>query len=122
MGDVFDATAYQGFRADEPYPNGLYDCRLDYTFSSGSSGIFTLEMIKIEASDWYMTSSDFMDDLEALWYATMWFEETAAGVPEMDVDVYKVDRQSSGGKGASFLASRGSVTFALTGTANMSNA
>lgn len=51
----------------------------------------------------------------------MWFEERAAGVPEMDVDVYKVNRQSSGGKGTSFLASRG-VTFALTGMANMSNA
>lgn len=64
MGDVFDATAHQGFRADEPYPNGLYDCHLDYTFPSGSFGIFTLKMTEIEAPDWYITFSDVMDDLE----------------------------------------------------------
>lgn len=31
-----------------------------------------------------MTFSDLMDDLEALWFAALWFEGRAAGVPEMN--------------------------------------
>lgn len=29
LGDIFDATATQGFRPDEPHPDGIYNCRLD---------------------------------------------------------------------------------------------
>lgn len=114
LGDVFDATANQGFKPYEPYPDGTYNCNLDYIFPSGSSGIFTLEMTKVEAPNWYMTFSDIVEDLEALWYATLWFEERTAGVPEMDFEVTRIEPQSPGGKGPSFLASRGNFRFALT--------
>ena len=121
MGDVFDATATQGFRPDDPYPDGIYDCHLDYIFPSSSSGVFALQMTKIGGSNWHMTFSDVADDLEALWYAALWFEESAASVPEMDFEVYKFDRQNPGGRGALFLASRGKFAFALLSTANASN-
>lgn len=119
---MYDATASQGFRPDEPYPDGIYNCHLDYTFPSGSSrGEFTLQMTRVETSEWYMTFSDVVDDLEALWYSALYFEGRAAGVPEMDFLVYKSERQSSG-RVALFLASRGNFAFALTSTTNVSNA
>lgn len=79
-------------------------------------------MTKVEAPDWYMTFSDIADDLEALWYATLWFEERPAGVPAMDFEVTKHQKQSPGSKGPSFLASRGNFGFALTGMANFTDA
>lgn len=69
-----------------------------------------------------MTFSDIADDLEALWYAALWFEERAAGVPGMDFNVYQFDQKSSGARGSSFLASRGNFSFALIGEANVGNA
>lgn len=117
MGDVYDATANQGFRPDEPYPNGLYKCELDYTFPSRSSGIFALEITKLEAPDWYMTFTNIVDDLEALWHAALWFENRAGGVPEMDFEVFRFDS-----RGVSFLASRGNFGAALTVPANVTEA
>lgn len=122
MGDVYDATATQGFRPDEPYPDGVYECQLDYTFPSGSSAVFALEMTKVEAPDWYMTFSDIVNDLEALWYAALWFEGPAGGFPEIDFEVFKFERQSSGSRGVAFLASRGSFGVALTVPANVTEA
>ena len=121
VGDVFDATAHQGFRPDEPYPDGIYRSQLDYFFPGGSSGVFTIEMTKVDAPDWYMTFSDVVADLEALWYAALWFQDSPTGVPEVDFDVFKHSQQSSGARGTSFLASRGTFTFALTSTANVSH-
>lgn len=122
IGDVFDATANQGFKPDEPYPDGVYNCELDYIFPSRSSGIFALEMTRIDAPSWHMTFSDVVEDLEALWYAALWFETRASGVPEMDFEVFKFTRQSSGERGTSFLASRGNFAVALSGAANLSEA
>lgn len=121
MGDVFDATATQGFKPGQPYPDGLYDCHLRYLFPSGSLRVFALEMTKVKAPGWSMTFSDVADDLEALWYAALWFEGRSAGFPEMNFEVYKSGQQSSFGEnGKSFLACRGSFRFAQGGTANMS--
>ena len=64
-----------------------------------------------------MTFSDVADDLEALWYAALWFEERADGFPETDFEVYKM-----GHKGKTFLASRGKFEFSYIRTANMSTA
>lgn len=76
-----------------------------------------LEMTKIEAPGWSMTFSDIADDLEALWYAALWYEARAAGFPESDVNVYKMGK---GGK--MFLASRGSFKFAFANLASASSA
>ena len=117
MGDVYDAIANQGFKPDEPYPDGRYKCQLDYMFPFGSSGIFALEITKLEAPDWYMTFSNVMDDLEALWYAALWFEDRPGGAPGMDFEVFKFNS-----KGISFLAARGSFGAALTVSANVTEA
>lgn len=122
MGDVYDAIATQGFSPDEPYPDGVYECQLDYMFPSGSSAVFALEMTKVEAPDWYMTFSDIVNDLEALWYAALWFEGPAGGFPEIDFEVSKFERQSSGSRGVAFLASRGSFGVALNAPANVTEA
>lgn len=116
MGDVFDATATQGFRPDQPYPGGFYDCHLKYLFPSGSLSGFALEMTKVEAPGWSMTFSDVADNLEALWYAALWFEGRSAGFPEMDFEVYKSGQQAA----KRFLACRGNFRFAQVGTANTS--
>ena len=50
-------------------------------------------MTKVEAPGWSMSFSDVADDLEALWYAALWFENMAAGFPEMNFEVYKLRRQ-----------------------------
>ena len=117
MGDVFEATARQGFKPDEPYPDGIYNCHLRYIFPSGSSVTFALEMTKIEAPGWSMTFSNIADDLEALWYAALWFEGRVAGFPEADFEVYRSGQQSK-----SFLACRGNFKFAFAGTASADSA
>lgn len=85
MGDVFDAIANQGFRPDEPYPHGVYSRRLDYFVLFGSSGLFALETTRVDAPGWNMTFCDVMDDLEALCYAALWYENRAGGIQEMDL-------------------------------------
>ena len=117
MGDVFEATARQGFKPDEPYPDGSYNCHLRYLFPSGSSVTFILEMTKAEAPGWSMTFSNIADDLEALWYAALWFEGRAAGFPEADFEVYRLGQQSN-----SFLACRGNFKFAFADTASVNSA
>lgn len=122
MGDVFDAIASQGFKPDEPYPDGVYNCHLAYSFPSRSCVDFTLEIEKIEAPDWYMTFSDVPEDLETLWIAALWFEDRIGGFPEMDFDVHRNQRYSSGGRGPLFLASRGNLAYALSVNSNVSDA
>ena len=123
MGDVFDAIASQGFKPDDPYPDGVYHCHLAYSFPSRTfaEGVdFTLEMRKIEAPDWHMTFSDVTEDLEALWFAALRFEDRVGGFPEIDIEVHRNPRSSSGGRGPLFLASRGSLAYALSATTNTS--
>ena len=117
MGDVFEATARQGFKPDEPYPDGIYNCHLRYFFPFGSSVTFVLEMTKTEGPGGSMTFSDIADDLEALWYAALYFEGRAAGFPEANFEVYKLGQLSK-----SFLASRGNFKFAFADLANASSA
>ena len=64
-----------------------------------------------------MTFSDIADDLEALWYAALWFEGRADGFPEADFEVYKSGQQSK-----SFLACHGNFKFAFAGTASANSA
>ena len=35
MGDVFDSIAEQGFQPNQPYPDGRFDCDLEYSFPTG---------------------------------------------------------------------------------------
>ena len=79
-------------------------------------------MTKIEAPDWHMTFSDVLGDLEALWYAALWFEDRIGGIPEMDFEVRRNQRYSSGGRGPFFLASRGNLAYLLGATFNASDA
>ena len=117
MGDVFEATARQGFKPDAPYPGGMYNCHLRYFFPTGSWVTFVLEMTKTEGTGWSMTFSDIADDLEALWYAALYFEERAAGFPEVDIEVYRLGQRSK-----PFLACRGNFKFAFAGTASLNSA
>ena len=117
MGDVYEATARQGFKPNQPYPGGMYSCHLRYLFPCGSLATFDLEMKKIEVPASSMTFSDIADDLEALWYAALWFEERAAGFPEADFEVYKLGQQSN-----AFMARGGNFKFAFAGTADTSKA
>ena len=121
MGDVFESTARQGFKPDEPYPDGVFNCHLRYMFPSGSSSIFVLALRRERAPGWSMTFSDVADDLEALWYAALWFEGRIGGFPESNFEVYRSARDSGGGKKL-FLASSGSFEFALHSMANVSDA
>lgn len=85
MGDVFDATANQGFRPDEPYPHGVYSCQLDYFVLFGSSGLFALETTRVDAPGWNMTLCGAVDVQEAFCYAALWYENRAGRIPEMDL-------------------------------------
>ncbi len=121
VGDVFDATAKQGFRPDQPYPGGIFSCHLTYLFPTGSAKVFALEMRRVEAPNWSMTFSDVADDLEALWYAALFFENRLSGFPEMNFDVYKFRQQAgTGNRGQPFLASRGNLAFTLQAMTNAS--
>lgn len=83
---------------------------------------FTLEMTKIEVPDWYMTFSDVAEDLEALCFAALWFEDRVGGFPAVDFEVRRFQRYSSGGRGPLFLASRGNLAYALGVSSNASDA
>lgn len=61
-------------------------------------------MERVTAPDWYITSSDIANDLEALHYAALWFEDKPGKVPEMDVQIYFY---RTGGVGPKFSGSRG---------------
>lgn len=113
MGDIFDATATQGFKPDEPYPDGVYNCHLRYVFPHSKPVFFALEMKKTEAPGWSMTFSDVADDLEALWYAALWFEGRATGFPELYFGVYAKDTP--------LLVSRGNFKFTVLDMANVSS-
>lgn len=108
MGDISDAISHHGFSPSDPYPQGLYNCQLDYYFPSSEKGSFSLELTKMEAQSWYMTLSDIQDDLEALWYAIMWFDEIPGTVPSMDISIRRFRLGSSG---PTFLASQGHIAF-----------
>ena len=110
MGDIVEYITKQGFKPDSPYPDGVYTCALDYSFPSKSAVRFGLRLERVAAPGWQMTFVDVSDDLEALYYAALWFEEGSGKVPEMDLEIY---RYKSGSSGATFFASRGRVAFAL---------
>lgn len=52
-----------------------------------------------------MTFADVADELEALWYAFMWFDEEPGMVPGMDVEIRRSRRGSP--QGGLFLGRRG---------------
>ena len=57
-----------------------------------------------------MTYSDLVDDIEALQYAAMWFDDPFYGFPAMDIQIV---RFKSGYSAPTFVASRGSITLSL---------
>lgn len=121
MGDILDSIARQGFDANALYPGGHYTCELDYSFPSGSEVRFELQLEKVAAPDWYMTFADISDDLEALWYAALFFDGQSATpvIPEMDVEVY---RSIPATPAKNFLASKGNISFGLALAANHTDA
>ncbi len=110
MGDVFNAISEQGFRPDQPYPDGVYTCDLTYFFPSRSVVTFGLKLEKVAAPGWHMTFADISDDLEALYYSALWFEDRPAAMPKMNVEVH---RFKVGSLGPTFLASKGNLSFDL---------
>ncbi|KAL6717295.1 hypothetical protein ACLMJK_005210 [Lecanora helva] len=111
MGDITESVARQGFKPNDPYPGGNYACDLDYLFPSKSVIRFGLRLSKVTAPNWDMTFADLSDDLEALYYASLWFEGEPLGVPEMTLEI---SRYKGGKTGSStFLASKGNFFFAF---------
>ena len=108
MGDLVESIARQGFQPNDPYPDGDYACDLDYSFPTRLAVRFELRLEKAVATDWYMTFADISDDLEALYFASLWFEDQAASMPSMDVEIH---RYRSGHTGPPFLASKGGFSF-----------
>lgn len=72
----------------------------------------------MEAEGKGMTFLDLSDDLEALWYAALWFEDQPGSVPGMNVEIL---RPKAGSLGPAFVASRGALAFRLASTSNVSN-
>ena len=108
MGDIVDFFAHQGFLPNAPYPDGQYLCNLTYGFPSGAKVKFGLGLTKVEAPDWEMTFADIADDLEALYYGALRFDAELGGVPNMDVQVHRLNQKSVM---KTFLASEGSISF-----------
>ena len=111
MGDIVDFISRQNFNLNDPYPDGIYNCNLDYSFPSRLAGRFGLRLEKVPAPGWMMTFADIAGDLEALYYAAMWFDDQPGTVPEMHVDVY---RYKSGDSGPTFLAEKGEFSFGVS--------
>lgn len=65
-----------------------------------------------------MTFSDLSDDLEALWYAALWFEDRPGKVPAMNVEIL---RPKPGSPGPAIFASKGTLAFELASTSNISS-
>ena len=58
-----------------------------------------------------MSFSDVADDLEALYYASLWFEDRAGGMPAVDVEV---SRYKMGSMGPTFKAEKGTMEFGVS--------
>ncbi|MCJ1457198.1 hypothetical protein MMC28_007565 [Mycoblastus sanguinarius] len=108
--DLWDAIASREHQAQDAYPNGFYSCEKSYTFPYGPLASFRLVLTKVPAPDWSMTYSDLVDDIEALQYAAMWFDDPFYGFPAMDIQIV---RFKSGYSAPTFVASRGSITLSL---------
>ena len=66
-----------------------------------------------------MTYLDLGCDIEALWYALLWFNNYNHGPPMMSIAVH---RYVSGQPGNAFLAELGSITWNVLGGAGGTNA
>ena len=116
LADLFDAIANQNFWAHQAYPHGQYKCQHGYALPFGP-GIFTLDLVKVDAPNWDFTFSDIADDLKAIFHAAQHFDSPTVGLPEMDIEVY---RYRNGYGDPTFLASKGGFTFEFPHTANVS--
>lgn len=65
------------------------------------------------APGWSMTFSDVAEDLEALYYAALWFEDKPGVMPGMDFETHRYR-----GLKPKFLASRGKMFLTRTVGAN----
>ena len=74
---------------NDPYPNGEFICVHQFPASLHSPFQATLKLNKLPARGWRMTYRDLADDVEALWYATLWFQDPNHGLPQMDIVVQR---------------------------------
>lgn len=72
---------------------------------------------KIQYPEWHMTYADLAADVEALWYAALWFLDEVYGFPMMEVTV---TRFLSGDSGPTFLAERGHFRWSFDFATNES--
>lgn len=87
---------------------------MDYPFPAGPIGRFGLKLERVAAPEWNMTFSDVAEDLEALYYAALWFEDKPGMMPGMDVETHRYrDTRPK------FLASRGKLYLSRSLDANV---
>ena len=64
-----------------------------------------------------MSYKDVADDLEALWFAALWFQDPIASLPMMDI---MVERFMSGPSQPLFYAAHGNLYWSIASYANAS--
>lgn len=118
MMDLFRDISSGGHQLSDPYPQGRFSCVHVHEFPAPISNIrAVLELDKIPAPNWQMTFEDLSYDVEALWYAALFFVDPVFGLPMMNV---VVRRYVSGESGPTFLAERGSLRWEHYTAANVS--
>ena len=61
-----------------------------------------------------MTFYDIVQELQAIWFAALWFQSAMLGLPTMNLEVHRY----VGGTGATFFAETGSIMFMMMDPSN----
>ena len=110
LGDLFNDLSTQNHNAFDPYPDGSYKCKRYFTIpSAGERVACELNLNKVDAPGWSMTFYDIVQELQAIWFAALWFQNAMLGLPTMNLDVHRY----VGGTGATFFAETGSIMFIM---------
>jgi len=114
---LFNDITSGGRRPYDPYPRGRFSCNHEFPYHHGITFRAILNLDKVQYPGWYMTYADLAADVEALWYAALWFSDAVFGFPMMDLTV---DRYISGGFGPTFEAERGNFRWEFYSATNAS--
>lgn len=110
LGDLFDTLSIHNHNAFDPYPNGSYKCKRYFTTSTAGERIACeLNLNKVDAPGWRMTFYDIVQELQAIWFAALWFHSTMLGLPTMNLEVHRY----VGDTGVTFFAETGSIIFMM---------
>ena len=115
LGELFDAIAGPNYKASDPYPDGIYTCKKKFNLSSlGDSVVCQLDFRKVAYPGWNMTFFDLAQELQAIWFAALWFQNPLFALPSMRLDIHRYVGTSR----ATFLAEIGSIMFTYKPAAN----